>query len=114
MNRASTDMGNVSQIVDAIHPYIGVGGEASNHQAAFAESCVGDRAERTLIDGATALAWTAADVGAPASRHRTARTQARGPSRSNGTTIPKGDSDMSGDTAGRHEGLPIRRGCARA
>ncbi|WP_432790488.1 M20 family metallopeptidase [Brevibacterium sp. K11IcPPYGO002] len=62
MNRASTDMGNVSQIVDAIHPYIGVGGEASNHQAAFAESCVGERAERTLVDGATALAWTAADV----------------------------------------------------
>jgi amidohydrolase len=62
MNRASTDMGNVSQIVDAIHPYIGVGGEASNHQAAFAESCVGPQAERTLIDGATALAWTAVDV----------------------------------------------------
>ncbi|WP_181273972.1 M20 family metallopeptidase [Brevibacterium oceani] len=62
MNRASTDMGNVSQIVDAIHPYIGVGGEASNHQAAFAESCIGDLAEHTLIDGATALAWTAADV----------------------------------------------------
>ncbi|VEW10753.1 Aminobenzoyl-glutamate utilization protein B [Brevibacterium casei] len=62
MNRASTDMGNVSQIVDAIHPYIGVGGEASNHQAAFAESCVGEPAERTLLDGAIALAWTAADV----------------------------------------------------
>ena len=62
MNRASTDMGNVSQIVDAIHPYIGVGGEASNHQAAFAESCIGDTAERTLLDGAKALAWTAADV----------------------------------------------------
>ncbi|WP_167193451.1 M20 family metallopeptidase [Brevibacterium pigmentatum] len=62
MNRASTDMGNVSQIVDAIHPYIGVGGEASNHQAAFAESCIGETAERTLLDGATALAWTAADV----------------------------------------------------
>lgn len=64
MNRASTDMGNVSQIVNAIHPYIGVGGEASNHQAAFAESCVGKEAERTLLDGATALAWTAADVSA--------------------------------------------------
>lgn len=62
MNRASTDMGNLSQIVDAIHPYIGVGGEASNHQAAFAESCIGETAERTLLDGATALAWTAADV----------------------------------------------------
>ncbi|WP_442862610.1 M20 family metallopeptidase [Brevibacterium sp. UCMA 11754] len=64
MNRASTDTGNVSQIVNAIHPYIGVGGEASNHQAAFAESCVGEEAERTLLDGATALAWTAADVSA--------------------------------------------------
>lgn len=62
MNRASTDMGNVSQVVNAIHPYIGVGGEASNHQPAFAESCVGPQAEHTLLDGAIALAWTAADV----------------------------------------------------
>jgi amidohydrolase len=62
MNRASTDMGNVSQIVNAIHPYIGVGGDASNHQRAFAAACVGPVAERTLLDGATALAWTALDV----------------------------------------------------
>ncbi|QIK63697.1 M20 family metallopeptidase [Leucobacter viscericola] len=62
MNRASTDMGNVSQIVNAIHPYIGVGGEASNHQPGFAAACVGAAAERTLLDGATALAWTAIDV----------------------------------------------------
>ncbi|MFF8894803.1 M20 family metallopeptidase [Brevibacterium casei] len=62
MNRASTDMGNVSQVVDAIHPYIGVGGTASNHQPAFADSCVGPLADKALIDGATALAWTAADV----------------------------------------------------
>ncbi|MFT4163806.1 MAG: M20 family metallopeptidase [Microlunatus sp.] len=62
MNRASTDMGNVSLVVDAIHPYIGVGGEASNHQPAFADACVGPVAEQTLRDGATALAWTALDV----------------------------------------------------
>ncbi|WP_427869788.1 M20 family metallopeptidase [Leucobacter luti] len=62
MNRASTDMGNVSQLVHAIHPYIGVGGDASNHQPAFAEACVGPVAEQTLRDGATALAWTALDV----------------------------------------------------
>lgn len=62
MNRASTDMGNVSQLVNAIHPYIGVGGTASNHQAAFADACVGETAERTLRDGATALAWTALDA----------------------------------------------------
>lgn len=64
MNRASTDMGNVSQVVDAIHPYIGVGGTASNHQAAFADACVGPLADKALVDGATALAWTAADVAA--------------------------------------------------
>ena len=62
MNRASTDMGNVSQIVPAIHPYIGVGGDASNHQPEFAEACVGRAAEQALRDGATALAWTALDV----------------------------------------------------
>ncbi|MDA3146453.1 M20 family metallopeptidase [Leucobacter sp. UCMA 4100] len=62
MNRASTDMGNVSQLVNAIHPYIGVGSTASNHQPAFAEACVGEIAEQTLRDGATALAWTAFDV----------------------------------------------------
>ena len=62
MNRASTDMGNVSLVVDAIHPYIGVGGTASNHQPEFAAACVGPVAEQTLRDGATALAWTALDV----------------------------------------------------
>lgn len=62
MNRASTDMGNVSQIVNAIHPYIGVGSEASNHQPGFADACVGPDAERAVRDGATALAWTALDT----------------------------------------------------
>jgi len=62
MNRASTDMGNVSQLVGAIHPYIGVGGDASNHQPEFAQACIGEIAEQTLRDGALALAWTALDV----------------------------------------------------
>ncbi|GAB3852519.1 M20 family metallopeptidase [Nocardioides maradonensis] len=63
MNRASTDMGNVSQVVDAIHPYIGIGsGTALNHQPEFAAHCVGGDAERAILDAATALAWTALDV----------------------------------------------------
>jgi amidohydrolase len=62
MNRASTDMGNVSQVVSAIHPYIGVGSlPALNHQREFAAHCVGELADRALLDGATALAWTAID-----------------------------------------------------
>ncbi len=63
MNRASTDMGNVSQVVPAIHPYIGIDSlPALNHQREFADHCVGERAERAIRDGATALAWTALDV----------------------------------------------------
>ncbi|TNM49553.1 M20 family metallopeptidase [Nocardioides albidus] len=65
MNRASTDMGNVSQVVNAIHPYIGINsGTALNHQPEFAAHCVGGDAERALLDAATALAWTALDVAA--------------------------------------------------
>ncbi|MFC3452874.1 M20 family metallopeptidase [Amycolatopsis speibonae] len=62
MNRASTDMGNVSQVVPAIHPYIGIGSlPALNHQREFAAHCVGGEAERALLDGAIALAWTGVD-----------------------------------------------------
>jgi metal-dependent amidase/aminoacylase/carboxypeptidase family protein len=68
MNRASTDMGNVSQVVPAIHPYVGIGSlPALNHQPEFAAHCVGGDAEKALLDAATALAWTALDVaGTPA------------------------------------------------
>lgn len=62
MNRASTDMGNVSQVVPAIHPYIGIGSlPATNHQHEFAAFCVGGPAQRALLDGAVALAWTGID-----------------------------------------------------
>jgi amidohydrolase len=68
MNRASTDMGNVSQLVPAIHPYVGINSlPALNHQAAFAAHCVGPDAEQALTDAATALAWTALDL-APGTR----------------------------------------------
>ncbi|WP_207922259.1 M20 family metallopeptidase [Saccharopolyspora terrae] len=78
MNRASTDMGNVSQVVPAIHPYIGIGSlPAINHQREFADHCVGGTAQRALLDAAIALAWTGTtrlwpgtppDVAAPAGR----------------------------------------------
>ncbi len=63
MNRASTDMGNVSLVVPAIHPYIGIDSlPALNHQREFAAHCVGGAAEKALLDAATALAWTALDM----------------------------------------------------
>jgi amidohydrolase len=63
MSRASTDMGNVSQVVAAIHPYIGIGSApAVNHQREFAAACVTAAADVALLDAATALALTVVDA----------------------------------------------------
>lgn len=60
---ASTDMGNVSQVVPSIHPLIGINSlPAVNHQPEFAAHCVTPEADRAVYDGALALAWTAVDV----------------------------------------------------
>jgi len=61
----STDMGNVSLAMPAIHPYIGINSlPAVNHQPEFAAHCVTPAADKALMDGATAMAWTAIDVAA--------------------------------------------------
>ena len=63
MATASTDMGNVSQRVRAIHPYLGIGSlPAVNHQPAFAAATVRPAADRALRDGAVLLAQTAIDA----------------------------------------------------
>jgi metal-dependent amidase/aminoacylase/carboxypeptidase family protein len=59
----SSDIGDVSQLVPTIHPYLkicekGVGG----HTQAFAEASAAPHADELLATGATLLAWTAADV----------------------------------------------------
>ncbi|CAN5804133.1 M20 family metallopeptidase [soil metagenome] len=62
-NRFSTDQGNVSYAVPAIHPILGIeSGEAVNHQPEFAAATVAPAADRAIFDGALALAWTAIDV----------------------------------------------------
>ncbi len=59
----STDMGNVSQVLPAIHPMIGVGSlPAVNHQPEFAAHCVSAVADQALMDAGLALAWTAIDA----------------------------------------------------
>ncbi|HZT08808.1 MAG TPA: M20 family metallopeptidase [Chloroflexota bacterium] len=59
---ASTDMGNVSLALPAIHPMVGIGSlPAVNHQPEFAAHCVTSEADRALMDSAIALAWTAID-----------------------------------------------------
>ncbi|QUH02282.1 amidohydrolase [Saccharopolyspora erythraea] len=61
---AATDMGNVSHRVPSIHPMLGLDClPAVNHQPEFAAACATPAADRAVLDGAVALAWTAADVG---------------------------------------------------
>ncbi|MGH3913515.1 MAG: amidohydrolase [Pseudonocardiaceae bacterium] len=55
----STDMGNVSAALPAIHPTIAIDcGDAVNHQPEFATACVTPSADRAVCDGALALALT--------------------------------------------------------
>jgi amidohydrolase len=63
MNRASTDMGNVSQVIPAIHPYIGIDSlPAVNHQPEFAAAAASPAADRAAVQGALALTLTLLDV----------------------------------------------------
>jgi amidohydrolase len=60
---ASTDMGNISHALPAIHPMIGVASlPAVNHQPEFTAHCITPLADRALLDGALALVWTAIDA----------------------------------------------------
>jgi amidohydrolase len=59
----STDMGNVTQVLPALHGSIAIDGcEAAPHQAAFAEAAATSAGDDAAIDGAAALAWTVLDV----------------------------------------------------
>lgn len=59
----STDMGNVSRAIPSIHPMIGINSlPAVNHQPEFTAHCVTADADKALIDGALAMAWTCVDM----------------------------------------------------
>jgi amidohydrolase len=75
---ASTDFGNVSLAVPAIHPLIGIEcGPSVNHQPGFAAACATPSADRAVVDGAIAMAWTALDAAADEGLRRRL-TDARG------------------------------------
>jgi amidohydrolase len=64
---ASTDMGNVSQMIPSIHPMIGIDSlGAVSHQQEFAARCATESADRAVYDGALAMAWTAIDLASDA------------------------------------------------
>jgi amidohydrolase len=59
----STDMGNVSLALPSIHPMIGINSlPAVNHQPEFTAHCITEAADRAIVDGALAMAWTAIDI----------------------------------------------------
>lgn len=58
----STDMGNVSQVVPAIHPGIHIDSEHSNHHPGFAATTITASGERAIRDGALGMAWTIIDM----------------------------------------------------
>jgi amidohydrolase len=59
----STDMGNVSLAVPSIHPSIGIDSlPAVNHQPEFTAQCVTPVADKAVLDGAVAMAWTVIDA----------------------------------------------------
>ncbi len=57
----STDMGNVSQEIAAIHPEIAIS-EANVHTHEFAVAAISDRGNAGVIDGAKTLAMTVVDL----------------------------------------------------
>ena len=60
----STDMGDVSHAVPAIHPWIAIcdRGETTCHQHAFARSAASERGTSSMLIAAKAMALTAVDV----------------------------------------------------
>lgn len=71
MNRASTDLGNISKVIASIHPYIGVNsGAAVNHQREFAAACITKDADQAVVDAATAMAMTLAQIASDPELHK--------------------------------------------
>ncbi|MEU0666548.1 amidohydrolase [Streptomyces lavendulocolor] len=59
----SSDIGNVSTRVPAIHPFVAImDPDASDHTPEFAEAAAGPRGRQVMLAAAEALACTAADV----------------------------------------------------
>lgn len=62
-SNGSIDMGNVSRVVPAIHPFIGLNDpELVLHTQAFADRTVSEEGRQALVNGAFALASTGYDV----------------------------------------------------
>lgn len=61
-SRASSDIGNISQVVPTIHPYLSIGQGLTAHTVEFAKASVSKKGIETAILAAKALAHTALDL----------------------------------------------------
>ena len=61
LGAGSTDMGDVSHVVPAIHPYLSIcaRGETMCHEHAFAAHAASDQGVAAMLDAARAMALTA-------------------------------------------------------
>ncbi|ALV47156.1 amidohydrolase [Arthrobacter alpinus] len=68
----STDMGNVSQVIPSLHPWLSIpGADVPIHSHAFAALADTPEAYTVMFEAATALAWTTADAASnPQQRQR--------------------------------------------
>ena len=61
--KGSSDMGNLSHYLPAIHPYLAIADpEVPGHSAAFRDATTSDRGRETLLKAAKMLAMTAYDL----------------------------------------------------
>jgi metal-dependent amidase/aminoacylase/carboxypeptidase family protein len=59
----STDMGDVSQVVPSIHPYIAIGPkDLPGHTVEFREAALSERGMKVMLVAAKAMALTAYDL----------------------------------------------------
>jgi metal-dependent amidase/aminoacylase/carboxypeptidase family protein len=61
-NKGSSDIGNVSQIVPTIHPHVPIGDGVHIHSEEFARATISAAGKAAVVEGATALALTAAEI----------------------------------------------------
>lgn len=78
MGGGSTDMANVSLALPAIHPMVGIDSlPAVNHQPEFTAACATPAADKAILDGAAAMAWTTIDLASAGDQRQRLMTPTR-------------------------------------
>jgi hypothetical protein len=71
-------MGDVSQVMPAIHPYLTIGTDIEGHTVEFREAALTDRGFRAMLTAAKAMALTGLEVLTDPTFLEEARAEVRG------------------------------------